>query len=151
MRHTTVNVLSETRKLGSLFIYTSIYIFTQILPPPFFYFMLASSSQVGMRHFHVLRNREHCPIVNLDKLWSMLPAGTLEEAKAAGGKAPVIDVTDCVSVKKKLKLQMTEEAAMQQPALLLYIGQHKRGRGKKQVSNVFGRAHSIPVKKNYQQ
>ncbi len=50
-----------------------------------------------MRHFHVLRNREHCPIVNLDKLWSMLPEGTLEEAKAAGGKAPVIDVTDSVS------------------------------------------------------
>lgn len=49
-----------------------------------------------MRHFHVLRNREHCPIVNLDKLWSMLPKGTLEEAKAAGGKAPVIDVTDNV-------------------------------------------------------
>lgn len=53
--------------------------------------------QVGMRHFHVLRNREHCPIVNLDKLWSMLPEGTIEQTKAAGGKAPVIDVTDSVS------------------------------------------------------
>lgn len=50
-----------------------------------------------MRHFHVLRNREHCPIVNLDKLWSMLPEGTMEQTKAAGGKAPVIDVTDSVS------------------------------------------------------
>lgn len=50
-----------------------------------------------MRHFHVLRNREHCPIVNLDKIWSMMPEGTLEQAKAAGGKAPVIDVTDSVS------------------------------------------------------
>lgn len=50
-----------------------------------------------MRRFHLLRNREHCPIVNLDKLWSMLPEGTLEQAKAAGGKAPVIDVTDNVS------------------------------------------------------
>ncbi|CAM9438932.1 unnamed protein product [Sphacelaria rigidula] len=47
-----------------------------------------------MRHFHLLRNREHCPIVNLDKLWSMLPEGTLEQAKTAGGKAPVLDVTD---------------------------------------------------------
>lgn len=50
-----------------------------------------------MRHFHVLRNREYCPIVNLDKIWSMMPEGTLEKAKAAGGKAPVIDVTDNVS------------------------------------------------------
>ena len=50
-----------------------------------------------MRRFHLLRNREHCPIVNLDKLWSMLPEGTMEQAKAAGGKAPVIDVTDNVS------------------------------------------------------
>ena len=49
-----------------------------------------------MRRFHLLKNREHCPIVNLDKLWSMLPAGTLEEAKAAGGKAPIVDVTDQV-------------------------------------------------------
>lgn len=51
-----------------------------------------------MRHFHVLRNREHCPIVNLDKIWSMMPEGTLEKAKAAGGKAPVIDVTESVSI-----------------------------------------------------
>lgn len=49
-----------------------------------------------MRHFHLLRNREHCPIVNLDKLWSMLPEGTLEKAKASDGKAPVLDVTDKV-------------------------------------------------------
>lgn len=66
-------------------------------------------AQVGMRHFHVLRNREHCPIVNLDKLWSMLPAGTLEEAKAAGGKAPVIDVTDSVSLWKKERTTQKEE------------------------------------------
>ena len=51
-----------------------------------------------MRNFHLLRNREHCPIVNLDKLWSMLPDGTLEKAKGAGGKAPVIDVTESVSL-----------------------------------------------------
>lgn len=51
-----------------------------------------------MRHFHVLRNREHCPIVNLDKLWSMLPEGTMEQTKEAGGKAPVIDVTESVSI-----------------------------------------------------
>ncbi|CAM9376876.1 unnamed protein product [Discosporangium mesarthrocarpum] len=48
-----------------------------------------------MRHFHLLKNREHCPVVNLDKIWSLLPEGTLEQAKAgADGKAPVVDVTN---------------------------------------------------------
>jgi large subunit ribosomal protein L27Ae len=28
--------------------------------------------QVGMRHFHYSRNKYHCPIVNLDKLWSLV-------------------------------------------------------------------------------
>ena len=52
--------------------------------------------KVGMRHFHVLKNRYHCPTVNIDKLWSMLPEETYEAAKAAGAdakKAPVLDVT----------------------------------------------------------
>lgn len=51
-----------------------------------------------MRRFHLLRNREHCPIVNIDKLWSMLPEGTLQQAKGTEGKAPVIDVTESVSI-----------------------------------------------------
>lgn len=48
-----------------------------------------------MRHFHVLRNREHCPIVNLDKLWSLVPEEVFQKAKeaAGSGQAPVIDVT----------------------------------------------------------
>jgi hypothetical protein len=28
--------------------------------------------QVGMRHFHYSRNKYHCPIVNLDKIWSLV-------------------------------------------------------------------------------
>jgi large subunit ribosomal protein L27Ae len=47
--------------------------------------------KVGMRHFHVLKNRAHCPIINLDMLWPSLPEGTLESVPE--GKAPVIDVT----------------------------------------------------------
>ncbi|CAA3020309.1 60S ribosomal L27a-3 [Olea europaea subsp. europaea] len=44
-----------------------------------------------MRYFHKLRNKFHCPIVNIDKLWSMVPT----EAKDAASmdKVPVIDVT----------------------------------------------------------
>lgn len=28
--------------------------------------------QVGMRYFHLNRNKYHCPIVNLDKLWTLV-------------------------------------------------------------------------------
>ena len=42
-----------------------------------------------MRYFHKLSNRFHCPAVNVERLWSMVPA----EAGAGAGKAPVIDVT----------------------------------------------------------
>ena len=28
--------------------------------------------QVGMRHFNIRKNKYHCPIVNLDKLWSLV-------------------------------------------------------------------------------
>ncbi|KAI3934568.1 hypothetical protein MKW92_006437 [Papaver armeniacum] len=38
--------------------------------------------EVGMRYFHKLRNKFYCPIVNIDKLWSMVPT-----------KHQIIDVT----------------------------------------------------------
>jgi large subunit ribosomal protein L27Ae len=47
--------------------------------------------KVGMRHFHMMKNRSHCPMLNLDMLWAQLPAGTLESVPA--GKAPVVDLT----------------------------------------------------------
>lgn len=50
--------------------------------------------KVGMRHFHLLKNRTYCKAVNVDKLWSLLGEGVLEQAKAGGAdKAPVLDVT----------------------------------------------------------
>ena len=45
-----------------------------------------------MRTFHRKPCTQHCPSVNVDKLWSLLPAGTQEEAKK-NGKAPVLNVT----------------------------------------------------------
>ena len=47
--------------------------------------------KVGMRQFHMLRNRSHCPTMNLDTLWSMVPEETREAAKSSG-KAPVLDM-----------------------------------------------------------
>ncbi|EAZ40640.1 hypothetical protein OsJ_25107 [Oryza sativa Japonica Group] len=48
--------------------------------------------KVGMRYFHRLRNKFYSPAVNVERLWSMVPAE--QAAKAAGaGKAPLLDVT----------------------------------------------------------
>ncbi|XVE85147.1 hypothetical protein DITRI_Ditri17bG0068500 [Diplodiscus trichospermus] len=47
--------------------------------------------KVGMRYFHKLRNKFYCPIVNIDKLWSLVPQDA--KAKANKDSAPLIDVT----------------------------------------------------------
>ncbi|KQK21319.1 60S ribosomal protein L27a-3 [Brachypodium distachyon] len=49
--------------------------------------------KVGMRYFHKLRNRFHCPTVNVERLWSMVPADKAAEAAGAPNKAPVVDVS----------------------------------------------------------
>lgn len=48
-----------------------------------------------MRHFHLTRNRYHCPIINLDKLWTLVSEQTRAKYKDAKptDKVPVIDVT----------------------------------------------------------
>merc|ERR1712149_104738 len=53
--------------------------------------------KVGMRHFHKTSNQYFCPVVNLDRLWTLVSEQTRteyqkEEVKAKG-KVPVIDVT----------------------------------------------------------
>jgi len=54
-----------------------------------------------MRHFHKQKNHYHCPTVNLDRLWTLVPTEVREKhAKAevaAKGVVPVIDVTKSVS------------------------------------------------------
>ena len=56
--------------------------------------------KVGMRSFHYKRNPDYCPSINIDRLWSMVPEGVYEKAKADTSKAPVIDVTKLVSIKR---------------------------------------------------
>jgi large subunit ribosomal protein L27Ae len=47
-----------------------------------------------MRHFHVLKNRYHCPTFNLDKIWTLVSEDVFAAAqKANNGTAPVIDIT----------------------------------------------------------
>ncbi|CAG0893190.1 unnamed protein product, partial [Darwinula stevensoni] len=48
---------------------------------------------VGMRNFHIRPNKKWCPIINLDKLWSLVTEQTRKTYKDnKDGKAPVIDV-----------------------------------------------------------
>jgi large subunit ribosomal protein L27Ae len=50
--------------------------------------------KVGMRHFNMRKNKYHCPVVNLDKLWSLAGGDAARaDAAKAGGEATVIDVT----------------------------------------------------------
>merc|ERR1712054_279634 len=49
--------------------------------------------KVGMRHFHYQKNHYHCPIINLDKIWTLLGEENRLAAKKDSSKAAVIDVT----------------------------------------------------------
>ena len=44
-----------------------------------------------MRYFHKLRNKFYCPIVNVDKLWSLVPQHVKDQATP--DNLPLIDVT----------------------------------------------------------
>ena len=48
--------------------------------------------KVGMRHFHLKKNPLWCPIVNVEKLWSLVSEQTRTEYAKKKDKAPVIDV-----------------------------------------------------------
>ncbi|KAF5836155.1 component of cytosolic 80S ribosome and 60S large subunit [Dunaliella salina] len=49
--------------------------------------------KVGMRYFHINKNKYHNPIVNLDKLWSLVGEEVRQNAPKDPSTAPVIDVT----------------------------------------------------------
>lgn len=47
----------------------------------------------GQRHFHLKRNQYFCPVVNIDKLWTLVSEQTRKNYATRKDKAPVIDVT----------------------------------------------------------
>ena len=49
--------------------------------------------KVGMRHYHLNREAYYCPTMNLDEVWSLVPAEAQEQAAKDTTKAPVIDLT----------------------------------------------------------
>jgi large subunit ribosomal protein L27Ae len=52
----------------------------------------------GIRVFRLQRNHQFQPIVNLDKLWSLVSEQTRLKAQASKDKAAVIDVTKAVII-----------------------------------------------------
>ncbi|GIY25488.1 60S ribosomal protein L27a [Caerostris extrusa] len=51
--------------------------------------------KVGMRNFHLKKNQKYCPIINIDKIWSLVSEKTrLMYQNHPDGKAPVIDVVN---------------------------------------------------------
>ena len=55
--------------------------------------------KVGMRHFHLTKNQYFCPVVNVERLWSLIPQQTKKELPTKEtGNIPVLDVLDYVSV-----------------------------------------------------
>ena len=49
--------------------------------------------KIGMRHYHLTKNKYHCPTVNLEKVWTLITEQQREQAKKEGAKVPVIDVS----------------------------------------------------------
>ncbi|KAH9947548.1 60S ribosomal protein L27a [Amylocystis lapponica] len=48
--------------------------------------------KVGMRRFHLTRNLQWRPIINVDKLWTLVPAGEKEGLSEGSDVVPVIDI-----------------------------------------------------------
>merc|ERR1712028_110215 len=69
--------------------------------------------KVGMRHFHKTKNMYFCPVVNVDRLRTLVSTQTRteyqkEEVKAKG-KVPVIDVTKAGFFKARFFSKQAEE------------------------------------------
>lgn len=47
--------------------------------------------KVGMRHFHLTRNMHWRPIINVDKLWTLVPE---EEKKGLTEQSEIVPVID---------------------------------------------------------
>lgn len=60
-----------------------------------------------MRHFHLKRNKYFCPVVNVERLWELIPVKIREEAvKRTDNKVPVLDLNRRVSDKSKFILAL---------------------------------------------
>jgi large subunit ribosomal protein L27Ae len=81
--------------------------------------------KVGMRYFHKLRNRFHCPTVNVEHLWSMVPADKAAEAAGTADKAPQIDVTQFGYFKVLGKGRLPEKPIVVKAKLISKVAEKK--------------------------
>ncbi len=65
--------------------------------------------KVGMRYFHLNKNKFHCPVINLDKLWTLVGEDARAEAAKNKSQAPLIDVTKSGYFKVLGKGQLPEQ------------------------------------------
>jgi len=49
--------------------------------------------KVGMRYFHLNKNSYWCPVINLDRVWTLVSDQTRKAYQNNAAKIPVIDVT----------------------------------------------------------
>jgi hypothetical protein len=64
--------------------------------------------KVGMRHYHLTKNKYFCPTINVDKLWSLIGDAARERfAARKDGAAPIIDVTKAVRTHQQISLSFT--------------------------------------------
>lgn len=54
--------------------------------------------KVGMRNFHLNRNHQYCPTLNLTKLWALVGEDKRIECKKDATKVPVVDLVKFVSI-----------------------------------------------------
>jgi large subunit ribosomal protein L27Ae len=62
-----------------------------------------------MRYFHLNKNKFHCPVINLDKLWTLVGEDARAEAAKNKSQAPLIDVTKSGYFKVLGKGQLPEQ------------------------------------------
>jgi len=81
--------------------------------------------KVGMRHFHKTKNQFHCPIVNLDKIWSLVGEEARESAAKDSKKAAVIDVTKYGIFKVLGKGQLPEQPLLVKAKFISKLAEKK--------------------------
>ncbi|CAG8634583.1 21438_t:CDS:2 [Cetraspora pellucida] len=65
--------------------------------------------KVGMRHFHLTRNKYHRPVINLDKLWTLVPEETRKKYEKETKVAPVINILNAGYGKVLAKGRLPEQ------------------------------------------
>ena len=65
--------------------------------------------KVGMRNFHLIKHGKICPIINIDRLWSLVGEEARLKYKEDTKKAPVIDVLKYGYMKVCGKGQLPEQ------------------------------------------